>query len=149
MRGWKWIINERGYANIVPSSSSHSLTSVGNEVAKEDSNNEAVGEHVIWGLVYDLTPSDEAELDSYEGVPFAYEKETLPLQLWRGGESLNGQGTAIDSLVYVDKLRIAESTPRTEYVERMRRGVKEAMEKGIPEAWAKEVIGRFIPLEGL
>ncbi|KAI9851590.1 MAG: hypothetical protein M1838_003302 [Thelocarpon superellum] len=52
--GWKWIINSRGYANIVPSS-----------------------DDVVYSLIYHLRPQDERALDGHEGVPDAYVKKTL------------------------------------------------------------------------
>jgi gamma-glutamylcyclotransferase len=43
---WLWIISQRHYANIVASPDDH-----------------------VYGLVFELTPEDEDELDVYEGVP--------------------------------------------------------------------------------
>lgn len=52
LRDWKWFINVRGYANIVPSQGD-----------------------VVYGMVYAITPTDETSLDKYEGVPNAYVKQ--------------------------------------------------------------------------
>jgi len=49
---WKWFINVRGYANIVPSQGD-----------------------VVYGMVYAITPTDERSLDRYEGVPNEYVKQ--------------------------------------------------------------------------
>ncbi len=37
----------------------------------------------VWGLIYELTPEDEDELDINEGVPVAYEKRTFEVDFWR------------------------------------------------------------------
>jgi len=52
----RWIINSRGYANVVFSNSTSD---------------------VVWGMVYALQPSDEKRLDRNERVPYAYTKEIL------------------------------------------------------------------------
>jgi len=46
LHGWRFIINQRGYATIVPSKNDH-----------------------VWALVYDLTPKDEATVVDDAGVP--------------------------------------------------------------------------------
>ena len=58
LRGWKWIISNHRYANIVRSP-----------------------KDLVYGLVYELSPSDEASLDRYEGVPLDYTKETAEIKL--------------------------------------------------------------------
>ena len=55
LRGWKWIIDTRGYANVVRSP-----------------------EDLVYGLVYELSPTDEAKLD---GVESTYAKYTLDIKL--------------------------------------------------------------------
>ena len=50
---WKWVICERGYANIVPLP----------DGAKVKDTDEAT----VWGVLYNMTPGDEEVLDSYEG----------------------------------------------------------------------------------
>lgn len=51
LRNYRFQINERGYANVVPSAGDH-----------------------VEGLVYELSGDDERRLDVNEGVPWAYEK---------------------------------------------------------------------------
>lgn len=92
--GYRWLINARGYANVVDSSRLRGLRaprtesnvvlsapgpdkqarvspSVANEATKS-----------IYGLVYSLPPDDEKRLDRAEGVPFCYGKEWLSVQFW-------------------------------------------------------------------
>ncbi len=60
LRDYKWIICERGYANICKTSKSD-------------------GGHKVWGLIFSITDRDVALLDKYEGVPYAYIKEDLEI----------------------------------------------------------------------
>lgn len=109
---FKWIINERGYANVVESPSTSGETSTN-------------GSDEVYGLVYSLAPSDEARLDINESVPWAYEKAILRLEYWPAEgdkwvdvgdrEKLQGE----DMLVYVDRKRVRESEPKEEYIYRM------------------------------
>jgi hypothetical protein len=61
---WKWVICERGYANVVPlpeaSDASVSAQTRAGDVSDED-------ESVVWGVLYNMTPGDERVLDEYEG----------------------------------------------------------------------------------
>jgi hypothetical protein len=50
---WKWVICERGYANIVPLP----------DGAKVNDTDEVT----VWGVLYNMTLGDEEVLDSYEG----------------------------------------------------------------------------------
>ena len=129
LEGWRWLIGERGYANIVP-------------VTPCSAPNEGSC-HVVYGLVYALTTEDEARLDTYEGVPWAYQKETLTVTLWKGGSVLEKSGQMVDALVYVDKTRTGEGVVRDEYVGRMRRGVQEAKEKGLPVEWMNSSMSKW------
>lgn len=61
LNDYKWIINDRGYANVVSSPSANS--------------SEKQYAHSVFGLVYTLLPTDESRLDRNEGVPHAYTKE--------------------------------------------------------------------------
>ncbi|XXH02449.1 trifunctional histidinol dehydrogenase [Hypoxylon texense] len=91
LTGWTWLINERGYANVVresdpESGSSHSskkwpklpfnplplLPLVPTCENAKDSDN-----HGVYGVLYRLHPDDEARLDACEGVPYAYERVFL------------------------------------------------------------------------
>ncbi|KAF1983283.1 hypothetical protein K402DRAFT_396759 [Aulographum hederae CBS 113979] len=137
--GYKWIIHERGYANVVEifssSSDNHTL----------DTSDE------VYGLLYTLQPSDEARLDINEGVPHAYTKEYLPIEIWPSddprakievSETVPEKGEA---LVYIDRLRVKESTPKKEYVVRMNHGIDDALAAGVPERYVEGVMRAFIP----
>src|SRR3989442_1257277 len=57
LNNYRWIINDRGYANVV-------------EVASKSSGDKGSGEYdnVVFGLVYSLESEDEKRLDKNEGV---------------------------------------------------------------------------------
>lgn len=57
LRGYRWIISARGYANVVESQSDE-----------------------VEGVLFELSPSDEDSLDRYEGVASgSYRKADLPV----------------------------------------------------------------------
>ncbi|KAK3996376.1 hypothetical protein QBC44DRAFT_317761 [Cladorrhinum sp. PSN332] len=136
LRGYKWFINSRGYANIAPS----------NKAGDE-----------VWGLVYNLTAADEARLDVNEGVPVAYEKRVIPV-LFRpkgksdlGGLHVERAGAAavsVHMLVYIDfKRNVGGYEPRAEYVHRMNMGIRDALREGVPDWYVDKVLREYIPPE--
>ncbi|KAI9801927.1 MAG: hypothetical protein M1833_002242 [Piccolia ochrophora] len=114
---WKWIINSRHYANVIPST-----------------------EDEVWGLVYTLTADDEDKLDGYEGVPDAYIKKTMPVQLDRAGKR-----QVVEALVYVDEKRLTPDEPYAEYIDRMNCGIHDAVAEGVPPSYVDRYLRPFIP----
>ncbi|KAL8827758.1 MAG: hypothetical protein Q9191_002997 [Dirinaria sp. TL-2023a] len=130
---YRWIINSRGYANIVSSKDSAD---------------------VVYGLVYDLTAADEVQLDINEGVPEAYTKETMKATLWTAKDEehdytqgRDAAGQEKDLLVYIDREKTKGDKPKQEYVHRMNMGIKDALEKGMPQDYIDQAIRSFIPQE--
>ncbi|KAI2630241.1 hypothetical protein GGS26DRAFT_591533 [Hypomontagnella submonticulosa] len=168
--GWKWIINKRGYANIVqyqtPSPTPAStITDQINSSSGEESGNaiEAVAteQEGVYGVLYRLHPNDEATLDRCEGVPWAYERQFLDVTVVQGPRFTK---IAIDEgretlplqdsekmktarvLVYIDFQRDLPGIPNTEYVDRMNRGIEEAMtDWELPKPYVNAVMRPFIP----
>lgn len=130
---YTWLINDRGYANVVAANAtSHSYTDE------------------VYGLVYSLLPADEKRLDRNEGVPVAYTKEMIPCEFWPASTSERANTSSPpfetrDMLVYIDRNRTTPDKPRDEYVYRMNQGIRDAVERGVPEAYVKEVMRKFIP----
>ncbi|KAI0436990.1 hypothetical protein F4803DRAFT_571393 [Xylaria telfairii] len=172
LTGWTWIINERGYANIVAKKYRDSPHN-GTVDRAEDQALKAVPGTGVYGLIYRLHPDDEKDLDIYEGVGYAYERVMLEV-VWADvldpntsqssssitissslkTESTQPQGKAtsrlqaenFQALVYVDFQRITPSNPNDEYVGRMNVGIKEALEQwGLPRAYVDEVIRPYVP----
>ncbi|KAI0877787.1 hypothetical protein GGS24DRAFT_497499 [Hypoxylon argillaceum] len=102
LAGWTCIINQRGYANIVPNAHEDSRADIQNISQQQDSlqasatnspQNESKVNYThdssqdqlpkivtrlgVYGLVYRLHPEDERQLDLCEGVGYAYEREML------------------------------------------------------------------------
>ncbi|KAL2351223.1 hypothetical protein BJ546DRAFT_855781 [Cryomyces antarcticus] len=154
LEGHRWIINKRGYANVV------AVASV--DGGAEGSSEEAEGKDVVYGLIYTLTPSDERRLDINEGVPESYTKHYLNVTFWPSTNASASSprspparihasadtGVAITALVYVDLHRTAPSEPRAEYVYRMNRGIDDALALGVPERWINKVLRPYIPADG-
>ncbi|KAK4117796.1 hypothetical protein N656DRAFT_682221, partial [Canariomyces notabilis] len=159
-RGYKWFINARGYANIVPVTVTPD-PKPGTRTSNDDYANQ------VWGLVYNLSPEDEAQLDINEGVPYAYEKRMLEAEFWpavghksstrlwaRRTRSKCQKKTLLPVLVYIDFQRADDHNhdhegqqhlPGDEYVYRMNRGIKDALREGVPGGYVEKVLRRDIP----
>ncbi|KAJ7219518.1 Butirosin biosynthesis, BtrG-like protein [Mycena pura] len=126
LQDWRWIINGRGYANVIPSK--------GDEV---------------WALLYELSPSDEASLDVYEGVPESYVKKTLSVEYFGEGgygEMRDSDGRRlVDALVYVDVERVLDGPPKEEYIHRMNSAIADALTQGVPAAYIELHLRPCIP----
>jgi hypothetical protein len=79
LNGYKWLINDRGYANVVELNTTSTSTGATDAAATHDD--------VVYGMVYTLTSDDEDKLDKNEGVPIAYTKEMLECDFWSAGEA--------------------------------------------------------------
>lgn len=131
LSSYRWMIYDRGYANIVETSSASD---------------------VVYGLVYILTEDDERRLDVREGVPDAYTKEMITIDFWslKPGERVNFDHSSEKKqmLVYINRDRVEDDKPRAEYVHRINMGVRDAVRIGMPQTYVDEVIRKFIPAEG-
>lgn len=165
--GWTWIINQRGYANVVQDlaataaaeeeadpmtildAEAHDHASVPTEPAPG-----------VYGVLYTLPPADEVVLDVCEAVPTdeemetpgfvpkAYEKVMLNVEVIKASEGLLPPETSekqVPALVYVDYHRIEADRPKDEYVGRMNQGIDEARRDwGLPEWYIEKVMRPFI-----
>lgn len=145
--GYDFIINERGFANVIPSTSSTPATTTPGDG----------GGSGVYGVLYRLSsPAEKQRLDRYEGVPWAYEDLVLDVQQLSGGgvpaeatgDSSSSSSKVVQALVYVDRARVSPSAPRAEYVVRMNAGIREAgAEWGLPRGYVRDVMRRYIPAE--
>ncbi|KAL1296974.1 hypothetical protein AAFC00_004573 [Neodothiora populina] len=156
LSNYQWQINQRGYANVVEMDGRtlHGQTSSDSGPAQEQQQHDHKKHYsnVTYGLLYSLLPADEAALDENEGVPFAYTKETLTVDIWAsddpsrrldvGSEPPTMMGKV---LVYINREMTRDSVPKAEYVERMNSGIRDALAVGVPEEYVEEVMRRFIP----
>ena len=142
---WYWIINDRGYANIVQRST--------NPIADGQHVENMKGSDEVWGLVYSLIPTDEARLDKNEGVPYAYTKEMHLIDFWPTGMRPEGpidptkKPKQQSMLVYVDRKRTVPDKPKKEYIHRMNMGIADALKAGVPEEYINSTLRMYIPPE--
>ncbi|OCK93298.1 uncharacterized protein K441DRAFT_565764 [Cenococcum geophilum 1.58] len=160
LSNYRWIINDRGYANVVErGDTAEAEAEAADQAAAEASNSSATAAaaaaDAVYGLIYSLLPPDEARLDVNEGVPEAYTKETLGVDFWAseprvedGWVDVSRPAQGRDVLVYIDRKRVAESRPRREYVFRMNMGIRDAVRMGVPGGYVDGVMRKFIPDEG-
>ncbi|KAF3806244.1 hypothetical protein GCG54_00006006 [Colletotrichum gloeosporioides] len=152
LRNYTFIINGRGYANVV-----------------QNGTDDVANDAGVYGVVYKISPEDEASLDRCEGVPYAYTKEYMTVDFMKlncseahpsffiphAASNESEDGRTIDDriifkgdrvLIYIDRERTCPGPPNAEYVDRMSRGVEEASARlGLPEAYVTGTIGRWIP----
>lgn len=139
LQHFRWIINDRGYANVVEQPATLNRAGKPND------------DDCVWGLVYSLTEQDEAALDVNEGVPVAYTKELMAVDFWAagaGGVDVDASPEKVQMLVYVDRWRTVPDVPKAEYVWRMNRGIEDAVEEGVPGEYVRGVLRGFIPEDG-
>ena len=110
LKTYLWIISSRGYANIVKSAP-----------------------NMVLGVVYEISDSDERNLDRYEGVTIgSYRKELLSVEV---------DDTPATCVVYVDPIQ-DEGLPKPEYIRRINKGIQDAK---LPPEYVRSSIRRFIP----
>jgi gamma-glutamylcyclotransferase len=141
LSGYRWQINDRGYANVVKLAASYNPGSADSDY-----------KDVVYGLIYTLTPNDESRLDRNEGVPHVYSKDILSVDLWSASSSTSTQSIDTtakpekkDMLVYVDHKRTLDSKPKAEYIIRMNHGIDDALAAGVPQDYVNEVLRKSIP----
>jgi hypothetical protein len=156
--GWKWIISNRGYANVIPPAKYRFGR-------MEQQWGHSTEDSVVYGILYDLSPKDEFLLDGYEGVDQQatasqgqvsrsmrpreqgrgdYAKWYVPATVEKWFMEVDGPATAT-VLLYVDEESVREGAPNAEYIPRMYRGIEEATALGLPVTWTDTVIRKFIP----
>ncbi|KAJ8473572.1 hypothetical protein ONZ45_g10048 [Pleurotus djamor] len=122
LKDWRWFINDRGYANVIPSPGD-----------------------VVYGLVFRLSQSDERSLDVYEGVPESYIKKMLSVEYMAHPREPLPVSETIDALVYVDEIRQHDDKPVHEYIYRMNMAIGDAVKEGVPQEYVEKYLRPFIP----
>lgn len=140
LNNYRWHINSRGYANVVPLSSNSSIAAT-SETPYTD---------VVYGLVYSLQQKDEDRLDVNEGVPIAYEKEMLETDFWASADpdekvDVDAEPKRREMLVYINHNLTSDHEPKEEYIYRMNMGIRDALKVGVPHEYVDKVMRKFIP----
>ena len=68
LRGYSWLINQRGYANVVHTGQAAHMSNTASGLPKTEDQASSYYMNNTWGLLYELSPQDETLLDGYEGV---------------------------------------------------------------------------------
>lgn len=136
LSGYRWIINTRGYANIV-------------EISKQEQESPHAHTDEVWGLVYSLQQDDEDNLDVNEGIPTAYTKEDLKVDFWSANKNkrpdTEEKPRQVEMLVYINRKQTSPHKPKQEYIYRMNMGIKDAVKEGMPTGYVDKVMRKFIP----
>lgn len=127
LKDWKWMINGTGYANIVPSAGD-----------------------VVYGSLCFLSKRDEMALDESEGVPWLYEKQTLPVsRVLTDAEKSSDWGTGgaiqVQAIAYVDVQRTTVGKIEREYVVWVKKAIEDGLTAGMPKEYAEKYIVPFLP----
>ncbi|KAL4994419.1 hypothetical protein BDV10DRAFT_176871 [Aspergillus recurvatus] len=174
---WRWLICQPGYANVVPPAGLRVGPQITEGDDAPESVSKSIPRGGVYGVLYEMSAEDEMVLDWYEGVHHLagdstegekvllenrpkeqgdgdYNKWYVDARVvewldegYRERNGLQGIGGEVRVLVYVDELRVKVGKPKEEYIPRMNRAIREAVELGFPEDWAEEVMRPSIPLE--
>lgn len=128
LSGWKWIINDTGYANIIPGEESDE----------------------VYGSLCFLSRRDEDALDQSEGVPWLYEKLNLKVRRVLTAEEQKEYGDEVpevEAVCYVDNQRRIEGKIEKEYVVWVKKAIEDAGKCGLPASYAEKYINRFLPTD--
>lgn len=168
MKGFQWMIYQRGFANIVEVD--------GHEEEGTEKGEEGDYRNQVWGMMYSLEENDEKLLDEREGVPVAYRKEWIECEFWTVPEVAASSSReeeeedvkkVVDEekkkrkpaditkrpgkekmLVYINREMTDEGEIRKEYISRMNCGIKDAVKEGLPGEYVEQVLRRWIPADG-
>lgn len=109
--GWRFRINSQGWATVVPESDA-----------------------IVHGVIWALSPEDEARLDAYEDIPSGlYTKHRHPV--------LSADGAAMNAMVYL----AADSRPGSPLRHYLEPILDAAAAAGFPDSYFQE-LSRWMPL---
>lgn len=174
LKGFRWIIYQRGFANIVEVDS--------HKEEGDEKGEEGDYRNQVWGMMYSLEEEDEKLLDEREGVPVAYGKEWIECEFWTVPEVAASSSSREEDvtqekegeedtttaekkkkrkpaditkrpgkekmLVYINREMTDEGEIRKEYISRMNCGIKDAVKEGLPREYVEQVLRRWIPADG-
>lgn len=122
---WKWIINETGYANVIPG----------------DDTDE------VYGSLCFLSHRDEMALDQSEGVPWLYEKLHLKVKRVLTPEEAKeygGEPPEVEAVCYVDTQRLSEGKIEKEYMVWISKAIEDGKRCEMPASYA-EILSKHLP----
>ncbi|KAK9900586.1 hypothetical protein P389DRAFT_14880 [Cystobasidium minutum MCA 4210] len=126
LNDYKWMINEIGFANIVPSPGD-----------------------VVYGSIAFLSSRDEAALDNSEGVPHHYEKRDVTVTRidGQGKEMLRSDGStqSVTAMTHIDVQRSGTGKGENDYLFWINRAISDASKEGLPQAYVEKYMRPFVP----
>lgn len=135
LRGYRWQINERGVANVVPTTitvaTSPAPATTADPADGRREGEQSGEEEVVEGLLYTLgDPADEAALDEHDGVAAGcYEKLVLDVEVV--AELAAACGPAIRALVYLSRTHTTDGPIHVQYAPRLEKAAREARWLGV------------------
>jgi gamma-glutamylcyclotransferase len=159
LRHWSWQINQRGYANVVEAPKvpykPELAQWLGPLMATQDLEQQDLRQDNLrtYGMVYEMTPEDEKNMDQFEDVPNSYTKEEAFVEFWprregdMGKVNLLRRGKRVKVIFYCDRKNTVASPDQIfrAYSYKMNQGIVDAIEEGIPEGYINECIRPFVP----
>jgi len=121
LKGWKWVINSKKYANIVETSDGWSSSS----------------DEVVYGLVWSLTPHDFKRLGRSERHRSKRKKEKISIRLKKRHHSSYKKKKVY--VWYDAKHESSGHRAHSSYRHRMRKALKSARHQGVPKKYIKKV----------
>jgi hypothetical protein len=169
---WRWFICENGYANVMPPKALRVSSSglQGENVPVSGKEDAVFG--ILYDMTIDdedLLDMYEGVDDEAADAPpdgkvdrkirpkeqgdGSYNKWYVPVIVTKwldgrdeeekhGGKQQQQQTPTV--LVYIDERHVRVGPPKTEYIARMDRAVRESVELGLPNDWAESVIRKFV-----
>lgn len=125
--GWKFVVSELGFGNIVPGSD----------------------DDVVFGSLNFLNGRDEAALDQSEEVPSWHEKKTMKVMRLNTQPNLNNiaamEGDEVEITTYVDVQRVGTGVISKDYVVWLRKAIADGLKCGIPDSYFEKYFNEFLP----
>lgn len=125
LRGWKFIVSEVGFGNIVPG-------------ARHD---------MVYGNVAFLTRQHEEALDQSEEVPHWHQKRKLKIRMVipNGREDGWQDGEEVEATCYIDVDHVSEGNISKEYIVWLRKAIADGLALGIPSQYFEQYMSKFLP----
>ncbi|KAI0837112.1 hypothetical protein F5Y06DRAFT_92183 [Hypoxylon sp. FL0890] len=129
---------------------------------KESEGSDVRGKEGVYGILYRMHPDDEYTLDRLEVVPWVYERVLVNVTRVSAptaktmcedetGDPLKKakKTEEVQAYAYVDFSKTLSTVAKGEYVDRMNRGISEAMDQwGLPQSYVDAVMRHFVPAVG-
>jgi gamma-glutamylcyclotransferase len=154
IRHWSFQINDRGHPNITPALP---VADISPTVAKwlEQLGGATPMTNIqrVYGVIYQMTESDEAKLDQFQEHPATYAKESKVIEYWAAPLDGSKHITITEGFrrcrvfYYVDRSNTSRSSGscRPDVAYKLKQGIMDALELGIPAKYIDTCIRPYLP----